>query len=174
MSSFTFNNERKDFIQIAKGWKRPAWAPLKRNFLSVPGYPGARLLNTQTEMRVLSIPVGIIVPDGSDLEIIKEEIADWLITDQAAELIFDVEPNRTYLAVVDDSFNPDEFVTLGIGTIKFVCPIPYKLGQVQTYTFTQNWSTETTSYFTNKGSVEAPALIEMTVKNQALFRCMVW
>ncbi|PFS71177.1 phage tail protein [Bacillus cereus] len=169
MSSFTFNNERKDFVQIARGWKRPAWAPLKRNFLSVPGYPGARLLNTQTEMRVLSIPVGIIVPDGSDLEIIKEEIADWLITDQPTELTFDVEPNRTYLAVVDDSFDPDEFVTLGIGTIKFVCPTPYKLGQVQTHSFVQNWSTETTSYFTNKGSVEVPALIEMTVKKPSTF-----
>ncbi|WP_270607497.1 distal tail protein Dit [Bacillus mobilis] len=169
MSSFTFNNERKDFVQIAKGWKRPAWAPLKRNFLSVPGYPGARLLNTQTEMRVLSIPVGIIVPDGSDLEVIKEEIADWLITDQAVELTFDVEPNRTYLAVVDDSFDLDEFVTLGIGTIKFVCPIPYKLGQVQTHPFVQSWSTETTSYFTNKGSVEVPALIEMTVKKPSTF-----
>ncbi|TPV44582.1 distal tail protein Dit [Bacillus dicomae] len=169
MSSFTFNKERKNYIQIAKGWKRPAWAPLKRNFLSVPGYPGARLLNTQTEMRVLSIPVGIIVPDGSDLEIIKEEIADWLITEQPAELIFDVEPNRTYLAVVDDSFDPDEFVTLGIGTIKFVCPIPYKLGKVKTHTFTQSWSTEITSEFTNKGSVEAPALIEMTVKEPSSF-----
>ncbi|MES5847927.1 MULTISPECIES: distal tail protein Dit [unclassified Bacillus cereus group] len=169
MSSFTFNNERKDFIQIAKGWKRPTWAPLKRNFLSVPGYPGARLLNTQTEMRVLSIPVGIIVPDGSDLEIIKEEIADWLITDQPTELTFDVEPNRTYLAVVDDSFDPDEFVTLGIGTIKFICPMPYKLGKVQTHTFTQSWSTEITSYFTNKGSIEAPALIEMTVKKPSTF-----
>ncbi|PEJ56465.1 distal tail protein Dit, partial [Bacillus wiedmannii] len=156
MSSFTFNNERKDFVQIAKGWKRPTWAPLKRNFLSVPGYPGARLLNTQTEMRVLSIPVGIIVPDGGNLELLKEEIASWLITDQPAELIFDVEPDRTYLAVVDDSFDPDEFVTLGIGTIKFVCPTPYKLGKVQTHTFTQSWSTEITSYFTNKGSVEAP------------------
>jgi len=169
MSSFTFNNERKDFIQIAKGWKRPTWAPLKRNFLSVPGYPGARLLNTQTEMRVLSIPVGIIVPDGADLEFIKEEIADWLITDQPTELTFDVEPNRTYLAVVDDSFDPDEFVTLGIGTIKFVCPTPYKLGKVQTHTFTQSWSTEITSYFTNKGSVEAPALLEMTVKKPSTF-----
>ncbi|HHT7112198.1 TPA: distal tail protein Dit [Bacillus cereus] len=169
MSSFTFNNERKDFIQIAKGWKRPTWAPLKRNFLSVPGYPGARLLNTQIEMRVLAIPVGIIVPDGSDLEIIKEEIADWLITDQPTELTFDVEPNRTYLAVVDDSFDPDEFVTLGIGTIKFICPMPYKLGKVQTHTFTQSWSTEITSYFTNKGSVEAPALIEMTVKKPSTF-----
>ncbi|ADY19657.1 phage tail family protein [Bacillus paranthracis] len=169
MSSFTFNNARKEFVQIAKGWKRPTWAPLKRNFLSVPGYPGARLLNTQTEMRVLSIPVGIIVPDGSDLEIIKEEIADWLITEQPTELTFDVEPNRTYLAVVDDSFDPDEFVTLGIGTIKFICPMPYKLGKVQTHTFKQSWSTEITSYFTNKGSIEVPALIEMTVKKPSTF-----
>ncbi|MED2879474.1 phage tail family protein, partial [Bacillus thuringiensis] len=130
MSSFKFNNERKKYIQIAKGWKRPTWAPLKRNFLSTPGYPGARLLNTQTEMRVLSIPVGIIVPDDTDLEMVKEELASWLITDQPVELIFDVEPNRTYLAVVDDSFDLDEFVTLGIGTLTFICPMPYKLGPV--------------------------------------------
>ncbi len=93
-------------------------------------------------MRVLSIPVGIIVPDRPQLEIIKEEIADWLITEQPTELTFDVEPNRTYLAVVDDSFDPDGLVTLGIGTIKFICPMPYKLGKVQTHTFKQSWSTE--------------------------------
>ncbi|EOW9529900.1 distal tail protein Dit, partial [Bacillus cytotoxicus] len=169
MSSFTFNNERKDFIQIAKGWKRPAWAPLKRNFLSVPGYPGARLLNTQTEMRVLSIPVGIIVPDETDLETLKEEIANWLITDHPQELVFDVEPDRTYLAVVDDSFDPDEFVTLGMGTIKFICPMPYKLGKVQTHQFERNWTTEITSRFKNKGSVEAPALIEVDVEQPSTF-----
>lgn len=104
---------------------------IKRNFLSVPGYPGARLLNTQTDIRVLLIPVGIIVPDGLDLETLKEEIADWLITEQPVELIFDVEPNRTYLAVVDEGFDPDEFVTLGKGILKFICPMPYKLGPVQ-------------------------------------------
>ncbi|MBT2577420.1 phage tail family protein [Bacillus sp. ISL-8] len=169
MSSFTFNKERKEFVQIEKGWKRPTWAPLKRNLLSVPGYPGARLLNTQTEIRVLSIPVGIIVPDGGDLELLKEEIANWLITDQPAELTFDVEANRTYLAVVDDSFDPDEFVTLGQGVIKFICPMPYKLGKTNIHTFTQNWSTEITSNFTNKGSVEAPPIIEMIVKKPSTF-----
>ncbi|MGH0943754.1 distal tail protein Dit [Bacillus mycoides] len=169
MTSFTFNKERKEFVQIEKGWKRPTWAPLKRNLLSVPGYPGARLLNTQTEIRVLSIPVGIIVPDGGDLELLKEEIANWLITEQPAELTFDVEPNRTYLAVVDDSFDPDEFVTLGQGVIKFICPMPYKLGKIQNHTFTQNWSTEITSNFTNKGSVEAPPIIEMVVKKPNTF-----
>ncbi len=169
MSSFTFNNQRKDFIQIEKGWKRPTWAPLKRNFLSVPGYPGARLLNTQTDIRVLSIPVGIIVPDGGDLELLKEEIADWLITEQPVELVFDVTPDRTYMAVIDEEFDPEEFVTLGKGTLKFVCPMPYKLGEVQTHTFTQNWSTEITSYFTNKGSVEAPPIIEIEAKKPSTF-----
>ncbi|PED84294.1 phage tail protein [Bacillus pseudomycoides] len=169
MSSFTFNNQRKKFIQIEKGWKRPTWAPLKRNLLQVPNYPGARLLNTQTDIRVIPIPVGIIVPDGSNLEKIKEEIADWLITDHPQELVFDVEPGRTYLAVVDESFDPDEFVTLGTGTIKFICPMPYKLGATKTYEFERKWSTEITSRFRNNGSVESPALIEIKVGEPSTF-----
>ncbi|QIW19059.1 distal tail protein Dit [Bacillus thuringiensis] len=169
MSSFTFNNQRKTFVQVEYGWKKPTWAPLRRNLLQVPNYPGARLLNTQTEIRVLSVPVGIIVPDGSDLETLKEEIADWLITDQEAELKFDSEPNRTYLAVVDDGFDPDEFITLGKGVIKFICPMPYKLGETKTSEFVQSWSTETTAYLTNKGSVEAPPIIEIEVKKPSTF-----
>ena len=169
MSSFTFNNQRKSFVQIEYGWKKPAWAPLRRNLLQVPNYPGARLLNTQTEIRVIPVPVGIIVPDGSDLETLKEEIADWLITDQEAELKFDSEPNRTYFAVVDDGFDPDEFVTLGKGVIKFICPMPYKLGENKTSEFVQSWSTETTAYLTNKGSVEAPPIIEIEVKKPSTF-----
>lgn len=168
MSSFKFNNERKNYIQIAKGWKRPTWAPLKRNFLSTPGYPGARLLNTQTEMRVLSIPVGIIVPDDADLEMLKEEIASWLITDQPVELIFDVEPNRTYLAVVDESFDLDEFVTLGIGTLTFICPMPYKLGPTQTVDF-QIGASGLIANVQNKGSVESNPIIEVEVTKPSTF-----
>jgi len=169
MSSFSFNGERKNYIHIERGWKRPIWAPLRRNFLSVPSYPGARLLNTQTEMRVFSVPVGIIAPSGVDMKILSEDIASWLITDQPKELIFDTEPDRTYLAVVDEEFDVDEFVEIGQGNLKFICPMPYKLGKINTHKFTQEWSTETTSFFTNKGSVEAPALIEMTVKKPSTF-----
>ncbi|MBG9599993.1 phage tail protein [Bacillus mycoides] len=168
MSSFTFNKVRKDFIQIEKGWKRPAWAPLKRNFLSVPGYPGTRLLNTQTEMRVLSIPVGIIVPDGSDLETLKEEIAAWLITEEAVELVFDVTPDRTYMAVIDEGFDPDEFVTLGKGTLKFICPMPYKLGPTRTVDF----KLETRGLIANiqnKGSVESNPIFEIDVAKPSTF-----
>ncbi|HEE9030887.1 distal tail protein Dit [Bacillus cereus] len=168
MSSFTFNNIRKDFIQIEKGWKRPAWAPLKRKFLSVPGYPGARLLTTETEMRVLPVPVGIIVPDGSDLETLKEEIAEWLITEKPVELVFDVTPDRTYLAVIDEDFDPEDFVALGKGTLNFVCPMPYKLGPTKTVEFEMD-GRGLIANVQNKGSVESNQIIEVEVTKPSTF-----
>ncbi|MEH7782299.1 distal tail protein Dit [Bacillus thuringiensis] len=168
MSSFTFNNIRKDFIQIEKGWKRPAWAPLKRKFLSVPGYPGARLLTTETEMRVLPVPVGIIVPDGSDLETLKEEIAEWLITEKPVELVFDVTPDRTYLAVIDEDFDPEDFITLGKGTLDFVCPMPYKLGPTKTLEFEMD-GRGLIANVQNKGSVESNPIIEVEVTKPSTF-----
>ncbi|ANV71926.1 phage tail family protein [Bacillus cereus] len=168
MSSFTFNNIRKDFIQIEKGWKRPAWAPLKRKFLSVPGYPGARLLTTETEMRVLLVPVGIIVPNGSDLETLKEEIAEWLITEKPVELVFDVTPDRTYLAVIDENFDPEDFVTLGKGTLNFVCPMPYKLGPTKTVEFEMD-GRGLIANVQNKGSVESNPIIEVDVTKPSTF-----
>ncbi|MEB8734473.1 phage tail family protein, partial [Bacillus cereus] len=114
------------------------------------------------------VPVGIIVPDGTNLEMLKEEIASWLITDQPAELIFDVEPNRTYLAVVDDSFDLDEFVTLGIGTLTFICPMPYKLGPTQTVDF-QTGALGLTANVHNKGTVHSNPIIEIDIEKPNTF-----
>ncbi|MGG0207826.1 distal tail protein Dit [Bacillus mycoides] len=168
MSSFSFNGERKSYIHIERGWKRPVWAPLRRNFLSVPDYPGARLLNTQTEMRVFSVPVGIIVPSGAKLEILKEDIADWLISDQQKELIFDVEPDRTYLAVIDEEFDIDEFVDIGKGTLKFICPMPYKLGPTRTIGFQMD-GRGLIANVQNKGSVESNPILEIEVTKPSTF-----
>ncbi|WP_426940536.1 distal tail protein Dit [Bacillus mycoides] len=168
MSSFSFNGEQKSYIHIERGWKRPVWAPLRRNFLSVPDYPGARLLNTQAEMRVFSVPVGIIVPSGAKLEILKEDIADWLISDQPKELIFDIEPNRTYLAVIDEGFDIDEFVDIGKGTLKFICPMPYKLGPTRTVGFQMD-GRGLIANVQNKGSVESNPIIEIEVTKPSTF-----
>ncbi|AJG59215.1 TPA: distal tail protein Dit [Bacillus cereus] len=168
--SFTFNNIRKDYIQMLVGRKRPSWAPVKRRLVRVPHRAGALLLNTETEERRIDVPLVIKAKkDMADLQKLKEDLADWLYTEQPAELIFDDELDRTYLALIDGSVDLDEIVNRGRGVITFVCPMPYKLGEINTHKFTQEWSTETTSYFTNKGSVEAPALIEMTVKKPSTF-----
>ncbi|MGM1358827.1 distal tail protein Dit [Bacillus cereus group sp. BceL297] len=168
--SFTFNNIRKDYIQMLVGRKRPSWAPVKRKLVRVPHRAGALFINTETEERRIDVPLVIKAKkDMADLQKIKEDLADWLYTEQPAELIFDDELDRTYLALIDGSVDLDEIVNRGRGVITFVCPMPYKLGKTNTHKFTQEWSTETTSYFTNKGSVEAPALIEMTVKKPSTF-----
>ncbi|MDA1597838.1 phage tail family protein [Bacillus cereus group sp. TH217LC] len=168
--SFTFNNIRKDYIQMLVGRKRPSWAPVKRILVRVPHRAGALLLNTETEERRIDVPLVIKAKkDMADLQKLKEDLADWLYTEQPAELIFDDELDRTYLALIDGSVDLDEIVNRGRGVITFVCPMPYKLGKINTHKFTQEWSTETTSYFTNKGNVEAPALIEMTVKKPSTF-----
>ncbi|PET32781.1 phage tail protein [Bacillus anthracis] len=168
--SFTFNNIRKDYIQMLVGRKRPSWAPVKRRLVRVPHRAGAFLLNTETEERRIDVPLVIKAKkDMADLQKLKEDLADWLYTEQPAELIFDDELDRTYLALIDGSVDLDEIVNRGRGVITFVCPMPYKLGKTNTHKFTQEWSTETTSYFTNKGSVETPALIEMTVKKPSTF-----
>ncbi|MED3326892.1 phage tail family protein [Bacillus thuringiensis] len=168
MSSFTFNNQRKEYIQIEKGWSPPTWAPLKRNFLKTPGYPGARLLGTDTDPRPLPVPVGIIVPDGTDLETLKEEIAAWLITEEAVELVFDATPDRIYLAIIDEDFNPDDFVTLGKGTLKFICPMPYKLGPTRTVDF-QTGALGLTANVQNKGTVHSNPIIEIDITKPNTF-----
>ncbi|PFD72069.1 distal tail protein Dit, partial [Bacillus cereus] len=168
MSSFTFNNQRKEYIQIEKGWSPPAWAPLKRNFLKTPGYPGARLLGTDTDPRPLPVPVGIIVPDGTDLETLKEEIAAWLITEEAVELVFDATPDRTYLAIIDEDFNLDDFVTLGKGTLKFICPMPYKLGPTRTVEF-QTGALGLMANVQNKGTVHSNPIIEIDITKPNTF-----
>ncbi|EOO65468.1 distal tail protein Dit [Bacillus mycoides] len=167
--SFTFNNERRDYIVMPVGRKRPAWAPIKRNFLTAPHKPGAFLINTEIGVRQIDVPLIIKSENIADLQKVKEDLADWLFTEEPVELIFDDEKDRTYLAVIDGELDLDELVNRGKGVITFICSMPYKLGANNTHDFVQNWSTETTAYFTNKGSVEAPPIIEIDVKKPSTF-----
>lgn len=152
------------------GRKRPSWAPVKRKLVRVPHRAGALFLNTETEERRIDVPLVIKAKkDMADLQKVKEDLADWLYTEQPAELIFDDELDRTYLALIDGSVDLDEIVNRGRGVITFVCPMPYKLGKQNTHTFTQNWPTEITTSFFNQGNVEAPPIIEIEAKKPSTF-----
>jgi predicted phage tail component-like protein len=130
MSGMTFRGIRKDYITVLRGRKRPPWAPIQRNILTVPGFPGGYLQNTETGPRPLEVPVLIKANSFSDLQKLKEDLAAWLITDTPQELVFDDEPDRTYYAAVDGSLDLGELVRWGQGVIKFICPDPFKYGPV--------------------------------------------
>ncbi|WP_273379143.1 distal tail protein Dit [Symbiobacterium thermophilum] len=126
--SFSFNGETRDYLKVLRGRKRPAWASVTRGLLIVPGKPGGYLQNTAIQPRTIDVPVMIEGENIANLQKIKEDLASWLVTEEPKELIFEDEPDRVYFAIVDETFDPDELVRVGQGTIKFICPDPYKYG----------------------------------------------
>ncbi|MGU3370158.1 distal tail protein Dit [Bacillus mycoides] len=161
LSFFSFNGKRMSNVVPLQGVKRPGWATLERKYLEVPHYPGGRLLSTQTKMRRIEIPVALLYETAEEGEKLKEEIAAWLITDQPAELVFDDEKDRTFMAVIDNEFDLEQLVNLGEGILHFVCPMPYKLGAEQVQEL-RAWDGVSSATFENNGSVDTPALIEFT------------
>lgn len=168
ISFFSFNGKSNPNVIPLQGKKRPAWAPLERTFLEVPHYPGGRLIRTQTKMRKIVVPVSLFYESMEEAEKLKEEIANWLITDQPQELIFDDEKDRTYLAVIDESFDPQQLVNLGEGVLTFICEMPYKLGPTRTVEFQAN-ERGLVANIQNKGSLESNPIIEIEVTKPATF-----
>ncbi|MHA4412060.1 distal tail protein Dit [Bacillus cereus] len=168
ISFFSFNGKRNPNVIPLQGKKRPAWAPLDRMFLEVPHYPGGRLLRTQTKMRKILVPIALLYDSAEEAEKLKEEIADWLVTDQPCELIFDDEKDRTFLAVVDETLDLDQLVDLGEGTLTFICPMPYKLGKEQTVDFKKDVSGLVASV-QNKGTVHSNPIIEIYITKPNTF-----
>ena len=133
--SFSFNGETRGYLKVLRGRKRPAWASVTRDLLIVPGKPGGYLQNTAVQPRPIDVPVMIEGENIANLQKIKEDLAAWLVTEEPKELIFDDEPDRTYFAIVDETLDLEELVRVGQGTIRFICPDPYKYGQEKNASF---------------------------------------
>ncbi|PFV47634.1 phage tail protein [Bacillus cereus] len=166
--SFSFNGIRKDYIFILMGFNRPAWSPVERDILKAPSKAGGYLLQTNTNVRTIEVPVIIKAGSQGEMQQKKEDLADWLVTDQPCELIFDDEPNRTYMAVIDGGADIDELIFRGKGKITFVCPMPYKLGAVQTKVMSVE-NQELKATFENQGTVETKPVIDIKVSNPSPF-----
>ena len=159
-----FNGIEKTYLTVLHGSNNQPWAPVSRVYHAVPGRAGSYMQRKRiTGNRELAIPVSIKGRDKYELEQIKEDMARWLIHDEAKPLILPREPDRTYYAAVDGSFDPEEMVEMGQGTIPFVCSDPFKYGQEVT---------ANTGKVTNIGSVEVNPVFSIrftgTVKNFTL------
>ncbi|HSH25227.1 MAG TPA: distal tail protein Dit, partial [Massilibacterium sp.] len=128
MKYFIFDNQTRSYLKIERGSKRPAWAPIRRDMINIPGRVGALLISSEVEPISIDIPVRIKGENIADLQKLKEDLADWLVHDNVKELVFDDEPDRTYYAVVDGTLDLDEIVYYGKGVITFICPDGVKYG----------------------------------------------
>ncbi|MEK3821364.1 distal tail protein Dit [Cytobacillus sp. FSL W8-0315] len=154
MRNFSFNGITKNYITVLSSNRLP-WAPIEREYQEVPNRPGAYTKKKRkTKPRPFPITV-LLEADGVNLQKLKEDFASWLIHDEPKPLIPDDEPDRTYYAVVDGSFDPEELVNFGQGVIPFICPDPYKYGEEKTVTLG-------TGSINNAGTAETTPIINVT------------
>lgn len=158
-----FNGIEKEYLTVVRGRKRPAWAPVNRHLISVTGMTGAHLSQTDTQVRVISVPVFLMAENIGDLQKVKEDLAEWLIHDEPKELVFKDEPDRIYYAVVDGELDLDELVRWGQGIITFICPDPYKYGHEKSLTIPDN------AIINNEGTADADPIFTLDVQEPTTF-----
>lgn len=156
MRTFSFNGIKKKYLIPLFGFNREPWAPVEREYQDIRSRPGVYMRSKRiVKQRTFSIPV-VLHDMEMDYNKLKEDLATWLIHDEAKPLIFDDEPNRIYFAVIDGSFSPDDIVTFGKGTLTFVCPSPYKYGFEDTIPIGDY-------PIINDGNVKTPPILTMKI-----------
>lgn len=158
--TFVFNSISKPWlIMDVRGRKKPLFASHSRNFIKVPGVPGALLQDTEIEPIVIRQPISFKASDDLSDLLLKDELVKWLITKEPAPLQFDDEPGRTYYAIVQNSI--DDFEKISImrkGTIEFLCLDPYSYGSEVSRGFVDG-----VAVVENRGTQEASPVIEIDV-----------
>src|SRR5690606_32878329 len=124
----------------------------------------ALLSYTDVQVRVITVPVLVKAENISDLQKVKEVMADWLVHDEPKELIFKDEPDRVYYALVDGELELDEIFSTGRGEITFICPDPYKYGPEKVYQNDQD-----TFIIENEGTAPTKPIFELTCKQPVTF-----
>ncbi|MEK4966320.1 distal tail protein Dit [Cytobacillus sp. FSL R7-0696] len=126
----TFNGIRISKIILLEGRSKPPFAQRKHEFRK-QDY-GYRLIKTTTEPLPISQPIGFVVDDDYNALELRDELTNWLITDEPAPLQFDDEPGRTYYALIENSIDDFScFAYLRQGTLQFICPDPYAHGDTK-------------------------------------------
>jgi len=116
MVTMTFNGVSKSYFRVAKGESRPASPAIDRKAYQIGNMNGVRIGRMRHGSRVLHIPFIIMFERMEDIQRIKEELAEWLIHEEAKRLTFSDEPNTIYIAHYTnglESFTEEESVLKG-------------------------------------------------------------
>ncbi|WP_213396744.1 distal tail protein Dit [Virgibacillus pantothenticus] len=163
--SFTFNGIRKPWLHMTRGRTKPLFTPVQRNILTVPGMPGGHLSSTEIEPISFIQPIAYVAKDDNHALRIKDELAEWLITDKPAPLQFDDEPGRTYYAIVQNTIEDFERIAvLRQGAINFLCLDPFSYEEEQTESFTSDMLT-----LPYNGTAPASPIFELEVIKPVTF-----
>lgn len=158
MSKMIFNHIGKTYLSIGKDWSLPAFAPIKREYITIPGLPGGKQTQMETEMRRFSLPIVIHAKTFEDKESFLEDMAAWLIHKDPKPLLFSKYPNRTLYAQIEGAPDFSEIWRMGKGVLQVVCSDPYKYSAKETVLFNDG-----AARFLNEGTIPVFPVIRANV-----------
>lgn len=122
-----YNNIEKEYVTVLRGRERPSWA-------------------THGQEKVVRVPIKIDhkIVDGmfTDLQRKKEDMAEWLIHGDYKHLEFKDEPDRFYLAKVENEMDLGEFTYWAEGIVEFLCKEKYSHERTINIDLTKNETIE--------------------------------
>lgn len=130
MSGFLYNGVHSSSYGLyALAVRRAILPPITSRLLETPGRSGGYYQGRQLGVREIRVDVMITANDYADLRSKVRALAAWLQPGADPKpLVFDDEPDKTWMAVLSGDTDLEEIVAVGRGTLTFVCPDPVALG----------------------------------------------
>lgn len=139
--------------------------PMQNNMIQVRGKKGHYFYDQQLGQRMLNANI-IIKAEANKVIEYTRELAEWLYNPEPVKLVLDEEPDKYYMVVPDGETTINEIVSVGMGTISFVCTEPFAFSVDETeHVFTPAANTPT--YVNVGGTAEAYPEIEVTLTQDA-------
>ncbi|SMO93033.1 distal tail protein Dit [Melghirimyces algeriensis] len=134
MTGFNFNGEHSSTYNLTVlNIQRSFHAPVQPRLITAPGKRGAYNFNdSDVDMLAFDVQVLLLEKGNQEYHKTRRKIAQWLFTNEEKPLVFDDEPDKTYLAMLSGETNIDRIGSSGTAKITFVCSDPYARGETKT------------------------------------------
>lgn len=126
---FIFKGTESTQYLIEREVKNSILPPVKNRLLEISTRHGAYDVGHSFGVREIEIEVVIKGESNEDLQTKVEELADWLYSPDLEPLVFSDSPHKTYFVRIDDSTDLEQIVHTGFGTLKFIAPVPFGIGE---------------------------------------------
>lgn len=154
---------------IVNSIKRRILSSISRELLEIPNRPGAILQSTKRGVKAFDVNITINDLNVTEYNSFIRELAGWLYSDIPEEFVLSKDPTVTFRAVLEGSTDLEEIVTIGKGTLTFICPDPDGDGVENVQTVNDPNSVNDNGVLLNRGTAGAQPTFVATVLEPITF-----
>ena len=142
---YTFNGHDLEDYVVVEEVRRQLMAPVRTQTYTIPGRDGSRHIRTTLGSRQIEMDVRLIEDTRGDVLSTARTLAGVLMAREPAKLELD-ESGMYEMAVLDGTFDLEQFLYTGRATLVFLAPDPASYGTEQTVTINEDPITNTGTY----------------------------